>query len=97
MPRNIRKYEKDRVYLITNRVAEGLPFVPTILINLFIYGIIARAICLHPNVKACHFIFMGKDRWEKCSASYCRALYSAETVNYLALPSFLLKTTWDVI
>ncbi len=59
MPRNLRKYEKDRVYLITNRVAEGLPFVPTILINLFIYGIIARAISLHPNVRLCHFVFMG--------------------------------------
>jgi len=59
MPRIIRKFEKDRVYFISNRVSEGLPFVPTILINLFIYGIIARAISLHPNVKVCHFIFMG--------------------------------------
>lgn len=59
MPRNIRKFEKDRVYLITNRVAEGLPFVPTLLINLFIYGIIARAISLHPYVRVCHFVFMG--------------------------------------
>jgi REP element-mobilizing transposase RayT len=58
MPRNIRMFEKDRVYLITNRTAEGLPFVATILINLFIYGIIARAISLHPEVKVCHFIFM---------------------------------------
>jgi putative transposase len=58
MPRNIRKFEKDRVYLITNRTAEGLPFVATILINLFVYGIIARAISLHPQVKVCHFIFM---------------------------------------
>ena len=59
MPRNLRRFEKGRVYLITNRTAEGLPFVATILINLFIYGIIARAISLHPQVKVCHFIFMG--------------------------------------
>lgn len=59
MPRNIRRFEKDRVYLITNRTTEGLPFVATILINLFIYGIIARAISLHPLVKVCHFVFMG--------------------------------------
>lgn len=58
MPRNIRRFEKDRVYLITNRTAEGLPFVATILINLFIYGILARAISLHPQVRVCHFIFM---------------------------------------
>ncbi|HMO18502.1 MAG TPA: hypothetical protein PJ989_10470 [Oligoflexia bacterium] len=44
MPRNLRRFEKGRVYLITKRTAEGLPFVATILINLFIYGIIARAI-----------------------------------------------------
>jgi REP element-mobilizing transposase RayT len=59
MPRNIRMFQKDRVYFISNRTTEGLPFVPTILINIFIFGIIARAISLHPHVKVCHFIFMG--------------------------------------
>ncbi len=59
MPRLIRKYEKDRVYFISNRTAEGLPFVPCLLINSFIYGILARATCLQPNVRICHFLFMG--------------------------------------
>ena len=59
MPRLLRRYEKDRVYFISNRTAEGLPFVPTMLINMFIYGIIARAMFFQPHVRICHFLFMG--------------------------------------
>lgn len=59
MPRNIRMYEKGRVYLVTNRIVEGLPLVPSVLINIFSYGILARAQMKYGGVKLCHFIFMG--------------------------------------
>jgi len=52
-------YEKGRVYLVSNRTVEGLPFVPCTLINSFLYGIIARAQSLHSEIKVCHLIFMG--------------------------------------
>ena len=59
MPRLLRRFAKGEVYFITNRVAEGLPFVPNVLINIFLNGILARALSLHPEIDVCGYIFMG--------------------------------------
>ena len=45
-------------YFVTNRVAEGLPFVATLYINLFLFGILARACFLYRTITLCFFLFM---------------------------------------
>ncbi|HMO16842.1 MAG TPA: hypothetical protein PKA63_03205 [Oligoflexia bacterium] len=59
MPRLLRKFAKGEVYFVTNRVAEGLPFVPNALINTFLNGILARSLSLHPEIDLCGYVFMG--------------------------------------
>lgn len=57
--RKRRRFVKGEVYFITNRLCEGLPFLPNLLICYLINGIIARAIELYPGVELCAFLFMG--------------------------------------
>jgi len=60
MSRNIRdRREPNKIVVhITARVIEGLPFVPRIIINMAIKGILAKSQTLHP-VSICAFMFMG--------------------------------------
>ena len=52
-----RNYTHGRVYLVTNRLAQGLPFVPNKYINALVYGALARAYALNPGVVICAFCF----------------------------------------
>lgn len=53
-----RMFIHNKPYLVTNRVAEGLPFVANRVINLIIYGILARAKFKYPSVKICAWVFL---------------------------------------
>ena len=58
MPENRKYYVNNSVHLITARTEEGLPIVPSLFLNLLIWGILARAKKLY-RIKVCHFLFMG--------------------------------------
>ena len=58
MPRHRRFFPKNTVYLVTNRTAEGLPFLPCPLMNLFLFGILAKARFYNPSVTISAFLFM---------------------------------------
>lgn len=53
-----RYFEHNAVYFITNRLAEGLPFVPNDYINYIIKGIIATAQARYPSIILCDIQFM---------------------------------------
>lgn len=53
-----RYYKHGDVCLVTNRLSEGLPFVPNAYINCIIYGALARASGLHPDIIICAFEFL---------------------------------------
>lgn len=53
-----RYYESQKLYAITFRTIEGLPFVATQYMKLLIYGILARA-QRDAKVTLCHFLWMG--------------------------------------
>ena len=59
MARNIRDFRKpdEFVAFITNRVYEGLPFLPVFLMRELIFGIIAKCQEKHP-VTICHMLWM---------------------------------------
>ena len=59
MSRLLRKFSKGEVYFVTNRTAEGLPFVPNFLINSFVNGVLARDLARHPGIELCSYLFMG--------------------------------------
>ena len=59
MPKSRRYFPSNTAYFITNRVAEGLPFVPNRYINLMLYGVLARAAFKHPGITLCSFLFLG--------------------------------------
>jgi hypothetical protein len=44
--------------MVTNRLAEGLPFVPNKFINALLYGALARASALNPRIIICGFTFL---------------------------------------
>ncbi len=52
-------FEHRRVYFITNRLAKGLPFVPCLYINLLIFGVLAKAREMYPDVVVCGWLFLG--------------------------------------
>lgn len=58
MPRNRKYYLNRGVHFITSRTEEGLPLVPSHVMNYQIWGILARAKELY-RVRVCHFVFMG--------------------------------------
>lgn len=58
MPHPRRMYEHKSVYFVTNRLSEGLPFVPNLYVNLVLIGIIARAIFRFPGISVCTLLFM---------------------------------------
>jgi hypothetical protein len=58
MGANRRYFPSNTPYLITNRLAEGLPFVANLYINLMLFGIIARASFKHPGIIICGFLFL---------------------------------------
>jgi hypothetical protein len=53
-----RYYKHGDTCLVTNRLAEGLPFVPNIFINCLLYGALARAASLNPGIVICAFGFL---------------------------------------
>jgi REP element-mobilizing transposase RayT len=57
VPRNRKYIPHKSVLFITTRIEEGLPLVPNDLINLCLWGILARARTMY-DVQVCHFIFM---------------------------------------
>lgn len=87
-------YLQGRPYFITNRVAEGLPFLPSVLMNSIIEGILARALELTPEVKLCALQFMGNHYHAvvlllggpECLSSFMNFFHGelARTVNALA-------------
>lgn len=58
MGRLLRKYENGEVYFLTNRLAEGLPFVPNSYINSVLKGILAKASCRYLSIKINAWVFM---------------------------------------
>ena len=53
-----RYYKHHDVLFVSNRLAEGLPFVPNIFINSLLLGALARAAALSPGIVICAFSFM---------------------------------------
>ena len=57
MPNNRKFYPKDAVLYVTSSTEEDLPFIPNIIINAILKGIMARAQYLYGQ-EICHFVFM---------------------------------------
>ena len=57
MPHPRKFFTKDSVYFITSSTLTGLPFIPNLIINTILRGIIARAQKLYGQ-EICHFVFM---------------------------------------
>ena len=57
MPNNLKIYPKDAVLFVTSSTEKDLPFIPNLLINAILRGIIARAQDNWPQ-EICHFLFM---------------------------------------
>lgn len=55
----LRMYHHKQVYFVTNRTAEGLPFVPCKYINFLLYGVLARACEMYPDISLVAWLFMG--------------------------------------
>ena len=53
-----RYYKHGDICFVSNRLAEGLPFVPNIFINCLLLGALARASALSPDIVVCAFSFM---------------------------------------
>ena len=53
-----RKFEHNALYMITNRLAEGLPLVANDYINTLIYSVLARTQEAVPDIEICNFQFM---------------------------------------
>lgn len=53
-----RYFENNCVYFLTNRLARGLPFVPSEYINNILRGILAKANTKYPNISICHYLWM---------------------------------------
>ncbi len=53
-----RHYKHGNVCMVTNRLAEGLPFVPNKFINALLYGALARASSRNPGIIICGFAFL---------------------------------------
>lgn len=54
-----RLFEHNALYMVSNRIAEGLPLVANEFFNLLIYGVLARAHEAVPDIEIGHFQFMG--------------------------------------
>jgi REP element-mobilizing transposase RayT len=57
MPRNRKYFANKTVLFVTSRAEEGLPFPCNAVMNLILWGILARAREKH-QIKVCHFIFL---------------------------------------
>ena len=57
MPNPRKFFAKDSVYFITTSTETGLPFIPNLIINTILRGIIARAQLLYGQ-QMCHFVLM---------------------------------------
>ena len=57
MPENRKFFVNKQVLFISARVEEGLPLVPSEVINLIIRGVLARGSSLY-QVRICHYLFM---------------------------------------
>ena len=53
-----RYYKHGDAFFVSNRLTEGLPFVPNIFINFLLLGALARAAALSPGIVICAFSFM---------------------------------------
>src|SRR5690606_7274325 len=57
MPENRKYFVNRTAHLITSRTEEGLPLVPSLIMNFIIWCILARARTLY-RVRVSHFLFM---------------------------------------
>ena len=57
MPRNRKYYRHNDCILATSRTEEGLPFVASLVMNMIIWGILAKARSMY-QIKICHAVFM---------------------------------------
>lgn len=57
MPKNRKYYPHKAVLLVTSRTEEGLPLVPSFVMNFIVWGILAKAKSMY-RVRVCHFLFM---------------------------------------
>ena len=57
MPENRKYFAHKQALLVSARTEEGLPLVSSLVLNLIIWGILARARSMY-QVRVCHFIFM---------------------------------------
>ena len=53
-----RMYSSGTVYFVTNRVAEGLPFVPNAYVRSMLLGVVARASSRFEGITICSWLFM---------------------------------------
>lgn len=58
MPAQRRFFPSGKPYIVSNRLSEGLPFVPNKYISAMLHGVIARACHLYPAVTMCSYIFL---------------------------------------
>ncbi len=58
MPHPRRRYLHLKPVFFTNRLAQGLPFVPNKYINSILYGAAARALARNPGIKLCALEFL---------------------------------------
>ena len=54
-----RMYSAGTVYLVTNRVADGLPFVANLYITMMLFGVLARASSRFRGITICTWLFLG--------------------------------------
>ena len=57
MPKNRKYFRHNDCILATSRTEEGLPFVASLVMNLLIWGILAKARSMY-QIKVCHALFM---------------------------------------
>ena len=57
MARNRKYYPNRTVLLVSSRIEEGLPIVPSLNLNFIVWGILARAQSMY-GVQVCHFVIM---------------------------------------
>ena len=58
MAENRKYFPNKSVILITTRAQHGIPLPPTHLLNMIVWGCLARAKSMY-KIKVCHFVFMG--------------------------------------
>ena len=58
MPEGRRHFIHKTTYFVTNRLSQGLPFVPNEYLNQLLYGVLARASQEFPDITSCGWSFL---------------------------------------